>query len=82
MIVMKEMLEKINKIITIYDEDEKRYGGYVATQRLHDSAPEDYIESRTDWSTLKSHADDMYYMLSSIRQEIEELKEDIELEMI
>lgn len=60
------MKDKIKKILEIYQNDEKRFGGYNAIERLHNSAPEDYIESRTEWDTLKDHADDMYYMLNEI----------------
>lgn len=60
------MEDKIKRIIEIFQNDEKRFGGYSAIERLHYSAPEDYIESRTEWDTLKDHADDMYYMLSEI----------------
>ena len=38
------------------------------------TAPEDYIESRTDWDTLQNRADDMYYMLSDIKTIIEQCK--------
>lgn len=61
-----------NKILDIFRNDEKRFGGFSATERLHDSAPEDYVESRTDWDTLKDHADDMYYMLKDIYDIINE----------
>ena len=45
------------------------------TQYSHITAPEDYVESRTDWNTLQNRADDMYYMLSDIKTIIEECKE-------
>ena len=61
-----------NKILDIFKNDEKRFGGFSATERLHYSAPEDYVESRTDWDTLKDHADDMYYMLKDIYDIINE----------
>lgn len=74
MINKKEIKEKIDEILKVYDEDEIRFGGYTATKRLHISTPEDYIESRTDWLSLQNHADDMYYMLSDIKNLLEECK--------
>ena len=71
------MKDKINRILEIYQNDEKRFGGYSAIERLHDSAPEDYIESRTEWNTLKDHADDMYYMLSEIFDIIKDIDEEL-----
>lgn len=71
----EEIKEKITKILKIYENDEKYFRGYAATERLHVSAPEDYVESRTDWDTLKDHADDMYYMLQDIQYIIEDIKE-------
>ena len=70
----EEIKEKIDKILKVYEDDETRFGGYIATRRLHISAPEDYIESRTDWLSLQNHADDMYYMLSDIKNLLEECK--------
>jgi hypothetical protein len=72
---MENIKEKLKQILEIYEDDENRFGGYTAIERLHDSAPEDYIESRTDWDTLQSRADDMYYMLSDIKTIIEQCKE-------
>lgn len=66
--------EKINEILKVYEDDETRFGGYTATERLHILAPEDYVESRTDWLSLQNHADDMYYMLSDIKNLLEECK--------
>ena len=67
------MKDKIKRILEIFENDEKYFGGYSAIERLHYSAPEDYIESRTEWDTLKDHADDMYYMLSEIYNIIQEM---------
>ena len=61
-----------DKILDIFKNDEKNFGGFSAIKRLHNSAPEDYIESRTEWDTLKDHADDMYYMLTYIYDIINE----------
>lgn len=72
---MEEIKEKINEILSLYEEDKKRFDGYSATERLINSTLEDYIESRTDWNTLKEHADSMYYMLSRIEDLIIECKE-------
>ena len=61
----------------IFENDDKYFGGYSAIKRLHYSAPEDYIESRTEWDTLKDHADDMYYMLNEIQDIIKEIDEEL-----
>ena len=71
------MKNKIKRILEIYQNDEKYFGGYSAIERLHNSAPEDYIESRTEWDTLKDHADDMYYMLMEIQDIIKDIDEDL-----
>ena len=71
------MKDKIKRILEIFENDEKCFGGYSAIKRLHYSAPEDYIESRTEWDTLKDHADDMYYMLSEIFNIIKKIDEDL-----
>ena len=72
---MEEIKEKIDKILKIYEDDKNRFGGYSNIEWLHISAPEDYVESRTDWQTLQYNADDMYYMLSDIKTIIEQCKE-------
>lgn len=69
---MSNLKEIVDKILLVFEEDDTRFGGYTATKRLHISAPEDYIESRIDWQTLQNQADDMYYMLSEIKELIEE----------
>lgn len=69
---MSNLKEIVDKILLVFEEDDTRFGGYTATKRLHISAPEDYIESRIDWKTLQNQADDMYYMLSEIKELIEE----------
>lgn len=75
MINKEEIKEKIDKILKVYEDDENRFGGYTATERLHIDAPEDYVESRTDWLSLQNHADDMYYMLNDIKNLVEECKD-------
>jgi hypothetical protein len=72
---METIKEKLKQILEIYENDENRFGGYTAIERLLESAPEDYIESRTDWDTLRNYADDMYYMLYNIKTLIEECVE-------
>ena len=67
----RDIKDKLDEILSLYDKDEYRCGGYSMTQYSHITAPEDYIESRTDWDTLQSRADDMYYMLSDIKTIIE-----------
>lgn len=74
MINKEAIKEKISEILKVYKDDELRFGGYTATERLHISAPEDYIESRIDWLSLQNHADDMYYMLNDIKNLLEECK--------
>jgi Txe/YoeB family toxin of Txe-Axe toxin-antitoxin module len=74
---MEEIKEKIDKILKIYEDDENRLGGYSSIERLHISAPEDYVESRTDWETLQYHAEDMYYMLQEIKDIIKDIKRTI-----
>jgi hypothetical protein len=71
------MKDKIKKILEIYQNDENCFEGYSAIKRLHYSAPEDYIESRTEWNTLKDYADDMYYMLSEIFNIVKEIDEEL-----
>jgi methyl coenzyme M reductase beta subunit len=74
MINKEEIKDKLEKILKVYEDDDARFGGYTATKRLHISAPEDYVESRTGWLSLQNHADDMYYMLSDIKNLLEECK--------
>ena len=79
---MKEQIEElIQPIVKRFEEDEKYFGGYAAIRHFHDSAPEDYIEERTEWSTLRNYADDMYYMLSVVEEQIGRIKEFIEAEL-
>lgn len=49
----KVIKNKLDEILSLYDKDEYRGGGYSMTQYSHIMTPEDYIESRTDWNTLK-----------------------------
>lgn len=72
---MDVIKEKLEKILSIYQEDEERCGGYEMTRYSHIDAPEDYIESRTDWVTIQERADDMYYMLNEIKFIVEQCKE-------
>lgn len=72
------VLAQINEINSIYEKDDKRFGGYSATEYANNTAPEDYNEDRTDWRTLQSRADDMYYMLNDIKNIVKLLKETIE----
>lgn len=71
---MEEIKEKIEKILKIYEDDKNRFGGYSNIEWLHISAPEDYVESRTDWQTLQYNAEDMYYMLQEIKDIIKDIK--------
>lgn len=72
---MDAIKEKLEKILSIYKDDEERCGGYEMTRYSHIDAPEDYIESRTDWDTIRDRADDMYYMLNDIKIIVEQCKE-------
>ena len=72
---MDAIKEKLEKILSIYREDEERCGGYEMTRYSHIDAPEDYIESRTDWYTIRDRAEDMYDMLSEIKIIVEQCKE-------
>ena len=72
---MEAIKEKLEKILSLYQEDEERYGGYEMTRYAHIIAPEDYNENRTDWDTLRDRADDMYYMLYEIKFIVEQCKE-------
>lgn len=72
---MNTINKKLEKILALYKEDEEKCGGYEMTKYSHLVAQEDYVESRTDWHTLQSRAEDMYYMLSDIKRLIEECKE-------
>jgi hypothetical protein len=72
---MDAIKEKLEKILSIYQDDEERCGGYEMTRYSHIDAPEDYIESRTDWDTIRDRADDMYYMLNDIKIIVEQCKE-------
>lgn len=72
---MDAIKEKLEKILSIYQDDEERCGGYEMTRYSHIDAPEDYIESRTDWYTIRDRAEDMYDMLSEIKIIVEQCKE-------
>lgn len=75
---MEDIKNKLDEILSIYEKDEHRCGGYSMTKYSHITAPEDYIESRTDWNTLQNRAEDMYYMLSDIKTIIEKLSEQLQ----
>ena len=78
----KEKLSKIKPIIAWmlnkYKDDEVYFGGYTAINRLNNRAPEDDCESRNDWYTIREYADDMYYMLDNLKNNIEEIQEIID----
>ena len=75
---LKLIMLAINEINSTFEEDDKRFGGYSATEYANNTAPEDYNEDRTDWRTLQSRADDMYYMLNSIKNKVSLIKTIIE----
>ena len=52
--------EKLEEILSLYQKDEERCGGYERTRYSHIDAPEDYVESRIDWNTIRNRAEDMY----------------------
>lgn len=60
----KSIVDKINEL---FEKDDNQFGGYSAMDFLRNSAPEDYNESRTDWSRLSEIADDMYFLLNDIK---------------
>ena len=72
---MNAIKEKLEKILSLYKENKERYGGYEMTRYSHIDAPEDYIESRTDWYTIRDRAEDMYDMLNEIKFIVEQCKE-------
>lgn len=71
--------EKVDNILTIFNNDEKRDGGYSMVEWLRDRAFEDYNEDRTDWNTLQGYANDMHSMLSYIKAEVEKIQFELEL---
>lgn len=76
--IRESLLGKIKEMEKLYNDDEKRDGGYSMVEYLNERAPEDYNDLRTDWETLRSYANDMWRMLRYIRQNIDELKEEVE----
>ena len=72
---MDAIKEKLEKILSLYQKDEERLGGFEMTRYANYTAPEDYNENRTDWDTLRDRADDMYYMLDEIKFIVEQCKE-------
>lgn len=71
--------DRVNNILTIFNDDEKGDGGYSMVKWLRNRAWEDYNEDRTDWNTLQGYANDMHSMLSDIKSEIEKMKFELEL---
>lgn len=79
--IKNTLLARIDEILNIYANDEKKQGGYSMTEYFNNTAPEDYNEDRMSFNDLRDYADSMYYMLTDIKTEIEKLKEDIEVEL-
>ena len=77
----KVVLEQINEINSVFEKDDRRFGGYSATEYANNTAPEDYNEDRLPFNKLRGNADSMYYMLTDIKSAIEKLKEDIDVEL-
>lgn len=75
------LLTQIDEILDIYANDEKKQGGYSMTEYYNNIAPEDYNEDRMSFNELKSNADGMYYMLTTIKFAIKELKKTIDVEL-
>lgn len=73
------VLEQLNEINSVFEKDKRIFGGYSATEYANNTAPEDYNEDRTDWRTLQSRADDMYYMLNYIENKVSLLKKVVEM---
>ena len=80
--IRQTLLEKINEIETIFANDDNQCGGYHMTEYFHITAPEDYCEERTDWKELQNNADGMYYMLNEIKYIIEQMKDEIETDIL
>ena len=80
--IRQTLLEKINEIETIFADDDNKCGGYRMTKYFHITAPEDYCEERTDWRELQNNADGMYYMLNEIKHIIEQMKDEIETNIL
>ena len=80
--IRQKLLEKISEIDTIFADDDYKCGGYRMTKYFHNTAPEDYCEERTDWKELQNNADGMYYMLNEIRYIIEQMKDEIETDIL
>ena len=73
---MKEKIkELIQPIVYRFEESEKYFRGFDALERLHNSAPEDYIPERLSWQELAEYADDMYGMLVCVKEQIERFQE-------
>ena len=72
---MEDIKNKLDEILSLYDKDEERLGGFKMTRYANNVAPEDYNENRTDWYTLRDRADDMYSMLDEIKYIVEQCKE-------
>lgn len=79
--IKNTLLARIDEILNIYANDEKKQGGYSMTEYFNNTAPEDYNEDRMSFNDLRDYADSMYYMLTDIKSEIEKLKEEIEVEL-
>lgn len=79
--IKNTLLEKIDEILDIYANDEKKQGGYSMTEYFNNTAPEDYNEDRLPFNELRDNADGMYYMLTTIKFAIEELKKTIDVEL-
>lgn len=45
---MNAIKEKLEKILSLYQKDKERCGGYEMTRYANIDAPEDYNENRTD----------------------------------
>ena len=73
---MKEKIkELIRPIVYRFEESEKYFRGFHALERLHDSAPEDYIPERLSWQELAEHADDMYSLLVCVKEQLKKFEE-------
>lgn len=79
--IKNTLLARIDEILNIYANDEKKQGGYSMTEYFNNTAPEDYNEDRMSFNDLRDYADSMYYMLTDIKSAIEKLKEDIDVEL-
>lgn len=68
--VCYECIGQPNNILEELACGEIEYSGELYYCNLRDRRPEDLIESRTDWDTLKGYADDLASFIERLKDEI------------